>query len=248
LISRRELTSEDVKKYVFEAFGLIEKAQVELRLPICLNLDLTSQILKKGKFEATPLPWRRADNYQMAFGAFKPPDTIILDSRIPFCDKPFNIPDIPRTLVYYTATHEIIHADDHVGGDLMYYATQEHILSEHEDKLKKGMRAIEEGAYCDNIRSYEDLACLWAVQHVDMVTHYRTYVVLRHSRFPKLDLIWNITQNEAVPPTMLTDIEKARNARYVFESIMGCMGEYCIIDILMETKSIGYKTAMNYTV
>ena len=184
----------------------------------------------------------------MAFGAFDPPASITLDSRIPFCDRPLDIPEVPETLAYYTATHEVIHADDHLGEDMMFNATRDHILCDHTDKLVKGMDIIEESEDRCGIRTYEDLACLWAMQYVDMITHYRAYVVLRHGGYPKLDLVWGHMQNDFFPPSLLTTIEREKDTGYVFDNIIGQMGAYCLIDALMESKSISRKACCRYTV
>jgi hypothetical protein len=183
----------------------------------------------------------------MAFGAFEPPATIIMDSRIPFCDQPLNIPEVPHTLLRYTATHEVIHVDDHLGGDALYHGTKKHILRDHVDKLERGMEFIVKEESCDQIGYQSDLAGLWAMQYVDMVTHYRAYVTLRAKSFPRLDLIWSKMQDMLFPPGMLTEIEREKGTRNVFESIRD-VGEYCLIDALMESSSIGDRAACKYAV
>lgn len=248
MLRRRELTSEDVRRLVFDSIGLIAEAQEKLDLPICLHLGHTRELLITGRFFARPLPRKCVGLYHMAYGAFDPPASITLDSRIPFCDRPLNIPEVPETLAYYTATHEVIHADDHVGGDRMFTATRDHILDDHKDKLVKGMKIIEGSDDRCGIGSYDDLACLWAMQYVDMITHYRAYVVLRHGGFPKLDFVWDHMQNDFFPPNLLTKIEREKDTRYIFEDIIGQMGEYCLIDALMESSSIGKRAVCRYTV
>ena len=89
---------------------------------------------------------------------------------------------------------------------------------------------------------------MWAKQFVDLLTHYRAYVVIRHHGFPRLDLVWNSLQNDFFPPSLLTTIEVERNTRYVFDSIILRAGSYCIIDALMEIKNISEKNANTYTV
>lgn len=248
MLGRRELTSEDVRRLVFDSIGLIAEAQEMLDLPICPNLDHTRDILANGKFFARHLLYNTIGAYHMAYGAFDPPASITLDSRIPFCDRPLNIPEVPETLAYYTATHEVIHADDHLGGDNMFTATRDHILCDHMDKLAKGMDIIEGRDDRCGIGTYEDLACLWAMQYVDMITHYRAYVVLRHSGYPKLDFVWDRMQNDFFPPSLLTTIEMEKDARYVFDDIIGQMGKYCLIDALKESSSIRERAACRYTV
>jgi hypothetical protein len=248
LFGRRELTPEDVRKLVFESIGLIDDAQRELDLPICPNIQETKERLEGGRFRVTSLPLKKTALYQMVYGSFDPPATITLDCDLPFCDWPLDIPDFPRTMARYAATHEVIHADDHLGGDATLTATTEHILDEHLDKLERGMEIIDGQGGCDSICCYRDLAGLWATQYVDMITHYRTYVTLRHRRLPRLDMIWACMQDGFFPPNLLTQIEGARDTEYIFDVIIGRAGEYCLIDALMESESIGERKACSYAV
>jgi len=79
------------------------------------------------------------------------------------------------------------------------------------------------------------------------VTHYRAYVPLRARDFPLLDLIWSKMQDMLFPPRLLSEIERERGTRYVFESIRH-VGEYCLIDALIESSSIGDRAACKYAV
>ncbi|MGD2142719.1 MAG: hypothetical protein PVH79_04490 [Candidatus Bathyarchaeota archaeon] len=245
---RRELNSEDVRGLVFESILLIAETQQKLDLPICPNIQRTWSVLKDGHFMAAHLPQERGGDYQMAFGAFEPPDTIILDSRIPFCDRPLNVPEVPHTLMRYTAAHEVIHVDEYLGGDAIYEGTKRHMLTEHQDKLDKGMKFIDGEECRDKIDDEENLASLWAMQYVDMIIHYKTYVVLREKNFPRLELVWSRMQDGFFPPEILTQIEREKDKRYVFESIISQVGEYCLIDAMMETASLAEKAACKYTV
>ncbi len=248
MIGRRELTPKDVRKLVFESIRLIDEAQRDLRLSICPKLEETRERLRFGRFRVSPLPQERGGSYHTAYGSFDPPATITLDSGLPFCDRPFYIPEIPNTLAHYTASHEVIHADDHYGGDRLFLATREHILREHRDKLLRGMEIVEREGGCDLIRCLDDLACFWAMQYVDMVTHYRAYVTLRHHRFPRLEMIWECLDDGFFPPNMLTKIEVEKGARYIFNVTMGSAGEYCLVDALMESEGIKSKNSCRYTV
>jgi hypothetical protein len=247
LLRRRELAPSDVRELVFEAIILVAETQRDLDLSLCQNIEKTWQILKDGKFRSVHLSQNRVGAYQMAFGAYQPPSTIVMDSRIPFCDRPLNIPEVPHTLLRYTAVHEVLHVGDHLGGDTLYNGTKKHILSDHADRLERGMEFIEKEGSCDQISDRGNLASLWATQYVDMVTHYRTYVILRERGFPRLDLIWSKMQDGLFPPSMLTEIEREKGTRYVFESIRQ-VGKYCLIDALMESSSIGDKAACKYAV
>lgn len=247
-MGRGELTSDDVRRLVFDAIQMIVDAQRELDLPICPHMEETRGRLRGGVFRAEPLLRNRKGSYAMDFGSFEPPSTIVLDSRLPFCDSPLRIPQLPGTLALYCATHEVIHADDHTGGDRLLMETRRHILEDHVDKLEKGMRAVEREGGRGCIGGYEELAGLWAMQYVDMVTHYRTYVVLRHEQLPKLDFVWSGLRDRFFPPNLLTRIERQRGVDYIFDIISGQAGEYCLIDALKESMSIGERNACRYTV
>lgn len=245
---RRELTPDDVRRLAFEAFELIDDAQKELNLPICPQIDETRRRMRGGVFRAIPLSRKRGAHYAMEYGSFDPPSTIVLDSRLPFCDRPLDISQLPSSMAQYSATHEVIHADDYTGGDTLLVKTMEHILRSHRDKLEKGMSIIEQQGGCECIKSYEDLARLWAMQYVDMATHYRAYVVLRFKKLPKLDFIWSHLQSDFFPPTLLTRIEQERGAENVFDTITCRAGEYCLIDALRDSQNISEKDASKYTV
>ena len=184
----------------------------------------------------------------MDYGAFEPPSTIILDRWLLYCDRPLSIPQLPTTLASYCATHEVAYADNHTGGDKLLSATRRHILEDHGDKLKKGMRIIEQESGCDCIAGYKELAGLWAAQYVDMVAHYRSYVVLRHKRFPKLDYVWARLRNHFFPPNLLTCIERQKGISHVFDIINKRAGEYCLIEALRESQQISERNASSYTV
>jgi len=55
-------------------------------------------------------------------------------------------------------------------------------------------------------------------------------------------------QNDFFPPNLLTRIEREKDTRYIFEGIIEQMGEYCLIDALMESSSIGKRAVCRYTV
>ncbi len=81
-----------------------------------------------------------------------------------------------------------------------------------------------------------------------MVTHYRSYVVLRHMRFPKLDQIWSRLRNDYFPPNLLTNIEVTKGASYVFTLFTEKMGEYCLIEALDEYNALKEKVTASYMV
>ena len=248
LTLRKELTDGDVRELVKNSLNLISKTQRQLNLPIMPNLHTTTKRLKQGNFKATYINNPRGKNYNMDFGSFQPPANIYLDKRLPSSDHPMDIPDFADTLTVYSAVHEIIHADDHAGGDQLLLATCHHILETHEDKLERSLQIINcEGGNC-GITDYEDLASLWAIQYVDMVTHYRGYVVLRHMNYPKINQIWSKLSNDYFPPNLLTCIEASRGSDYVFSLFTERMGDYCLIEALDEYNCMKEREAQSYMV
>jgi hypothetical protein len=55
-------------------------------------------------------------------------------------------------------------------------------------------------------------------------------------------------QNDFFPPSLLTTIEREKDARYVFDDIIGQMGKYCLIDALKESSSIRKRGVCQFTV
>jgi hypothetical protein len=212
------------------------------------NFVITSRRLKQGNFKAMYINNPRGKNYSMDFGSFQPPANIYLDKRLPSSDHPMNIPDFAGTLTVYCAVHEIIHADDHAGGDQLLLATCNHILETHVDKLERSLQIINNEGGNNVIKDYEDLASLWAIQYVDMVTHYRSYIVLRHMQFPKIDQIWSRLSNDYFPPNLLTCIEASRGSNYVFSLFTERIGEYCLIEALDEYNCMKQKETLSYMV
>lgn len=245
---RRELSDGDVRRIVQESIKLINRTQKETRLPISPNLVSTRHRLSNGEFKAKYINNRKNRAYAMDFGNFRPPNTIYLDKRLPSCDQPMNLPDFAETMTAYSGIHEVIHADDHTGGDKLLLATRSHILETHVDKLEKSMEILMKDGGTRGIDGYDDLASLWAVQYVDMVTHYRSYVVLRHMRYPKLDQIWSRLRNDYFPPNLLTNIEVTKGSDYVFTLFTEKMGEYCLIEALDEYNVLKEKVTASYMV
>ncbi len=245
---RRELSDRDVQRIVEESIDLIKSTQDETQLPISPNIHSTFHRLKRGKFKAEYINEKENRAYAMKFGTFHPPRTIILDKRLPSCDHPLDMPDFAETMMAYCGVHEVIHADDHTGGDKLLLASKKHILESHENKLEKSMKIIMDEGDTSCIKGYDDLASLWAIQFVDMITHYRSYVVLRHSEYPKLEHIWASLRNDLFPPNLLTNIEIVKGLNYVFSLFTDKMGEYCMIEALDECSRLKEKRCASYMV
>jgi hypothetical protein len=248
LLERRQLAHDDVRKLVMGSIELVREAQLQLKLPLMLNINETHERLSDGEFYAEGLTAIRGYQYGMDFGCFIPPSTIMLDKNLPFSDRPMDIPDLASTLSLYTAVHEVIHADDWIGGDQLQEATRNHMLSEHIDKLEKALEFISDDEGTNKIKTVEELANLNASHYVDIVTHFRSFVALRYADAPKLDMIWDRLSSNFFPPNLLTMIEAEKAAPYVFDLFTNRMGKYCLIDVFEDIELIGKKTARQYTV
>ncbi|MCX6649501.1 MAG: hypothetical protein NTV61_08995 [Candidatus Bathyarchaeota archaeon] len=247
-LERRQLTHEDVQRLVMGSVELIREAQLQLSLPLCPNIVKTKEWLVNGEFYADSLINIRGRQYGMDFGCFNPPNTIMLDKNLPFSDRPLDIPDLASTLTLYTAVHEVLHADDWVGGDLLHRATKDHMLHAHVDKLEQALEFIRSGEGTDLIKSIADLAALNASHYVDMVTHFRSFLVLRYAGAQRLDMIWDKMALNFFPPNLLTMIEAEKGSRYVCDLFQKKAGGYCLIDAFEEYESIGKRSASTYTV
>jgi hypothetical protein len=247
-LERRQLTHEDVRKLVVGSVELIYEAQLKLCLPIGPNINETRKQLSEGEFLANSLATIRSCQYGMDFGCFTPPSTIMLDRDLPFSDKPLDIPELASTLSLYTAVHEVLHADDWIGGDVLQRTTHKHMLKDHSDKLEKALEFIKSGDGTDYIKTIDELANLNAAHYVDMVTHFRSYVALRYASAPKLDMIWDQMSINFFPPNLLTMIEAEKGTKYVFDLFTEKVGRYCLLDAFEEYESIGKRSSSTYTV
>lgn len=248
MLERRQLTDEDVRRLVMGSIELVCEAQLRLQLPLCPNIIETRERISGGECLADSLITIRSCQYGMDFGCFDPPSTIMLDRNLPFSDSPLNIPELASTLSLYTAVHEVIHADNWIGGDKLQQATRDHMLSCHKDKLDKALEFIRDGEKTDCIKTVVELANLNASHYVDMVTHFRSFVALRYAEAPKLDMIWDMLIINFFPPNLLTLIESEKGTPYIFDLFTKRAGDYCLIDAFEEFESIGTKSANQYTV
>jgi hypothetical protein len=247
-LERRQLTHEDVRRLVVGSIDLINEAQLQLKIPIGPNIEETRKRLIEGECLADSLINIRGRQYGMDFGCFDPPNTIMLDKDLPFSDKPLVIPDLASTLTLYTAVHEVLHADDWVGGDKLQLATMNHMLKEHKEKLKKALEFLMGEGGTDCIKTVSELAGLNAGHYVDMVNHFKSFLVLRYAGAPRLEMIWDKIAINFFPPQLLTMIEAEKGLNYVFDLFQNRAGNYCLIDAFEEYESIGKRSASIYTV
>ncbi len=249
-MERHELTSERVRELVLEALDLIREVRDGRGLPLCPRIEETRRRLARGVFRAEEIPYERRRNsfYALSYSYFEPPSTITLDKRRPFWDRPLDLPELVETATYYCVVHEVIHADDYMNGNRVIKETMRHIEEAHEDKLRISMRWLRRSGAPDYIKRKETLLRIWAEQYADMITHYRTYVVLRERKFPKVDYIWACLYSNYFPPHILTAIERERGVDYVLRRITEDLGRYCLVEALREAEEISRKKARRYTV
>lgn len=245
---RIELNSNDVQEIVIECIDRIENVQMALNLPICLNIEKTKEQLHEGFFKIESFIMRRTGRYRLDYASFKPPSTIVLNSQILTCEKDLNTIGIYPSLVRYCITREVLKVDDYVGGNIMLNKTREHILRDHTDKLEKGMQIVIINEGEDYIKDLEDLAYLWANQYIEMVNNYKAYVVLRHHKLPKLNLIWNLLKDELFSPSIFTCLENHLGTSGVFNIITNMIGRYCLIEALNESKKILDENVSKYVI
>jgi len=239
-----------VKRLVFEAIGLIREVGGQFRFPILSRVEETGQRLFNGVFRAEEIPFERRVNsfYALNYSYFEPPSTISLDRRRPFWDNSLDLPELVETATYYCAVHEVIHADHYEEGNRVFKETMRHISENHQDKLKTSIRLLKRSRAPDFIARKESLTRLWAEQYDDMVTHYKTYLILRQKRFPKLDYLWDCLYTDFFPPNLLTVIESEKGVEYVLRCVTEKVGQYCLVEALDEVNEIGRKRAEKYAV
>ena len=204
--------------------------------------------LREGSFKIEPFNMRLTGRHKLEYASFKPPSTIVLNSRILTCEKDLNVRDIYSPLVHYSITREVLKMDDYIGGNILLKRTMEHILKDHRDKLESGMLIVRNNNGEEYIKSIEDLASLWASQYVEMIMHYKTYVVHRYHKLPKLDFIWNLLKEELFPPSIFTCLENHLGINGVFDIITNMIGKYCLIEALNESKKIFDQNASKYVI
>jgi hypothetical protein len=248
LIERRQLSNDDVRRVILGSVELVIEAQNNLKLNLCPNILNTKHNLFNGNLIAeTPLNTINCA-YGMDYGCFTPPSTIKLESKLPFSDYPMDLPELASTLTLYSAVHEVLHADDYFGGDKLLYKTKKHMLRKHRDKMQTALELIKSQGGNNCIQRILDLAELSARNYVDMVTHYKSYVILRYGESPKLDLIWNRLDDYYFPPNLLTKIECEKGVDYIFSVFNEKAGEYCLIEALEEYESICKKNVNKFVV
>jgi hypothetical protein len=227
------LTSDGVKNLVLQSVKLIEETRNELNLSLFRRIDETRSRLNYGTFRAEKFPLHRLSHYiyAKAYGYFKPPSTIVLDKDLPLEGKIFNQSLLATTATYYCAVHEVIHADDYTDDNRILNETLKHIKTKHKNELTNASHILRRHPKDHAATSKKEIGTTWAYQYVDSATHYRTYLVLKHKRFPKIENIWVSLYNSIFSPRFFTTIEKAKGFRYMARLLSNKIGKTCIVEI-----------------
>jgi hypothetical protein len=244
------LTSESVKKLVLQSVQLIKETRNELNLPLFSRIDETGHRLNYGNFRAEKFEPHHLSHYiyAKAYGYFKPPSTIALDKDLPLEGKIFDQPLLATTATYYCAVHEVIHADDYTDNNRILNETLKHIKTKHQNELSDASQMVFRHSKDRAATSKKEIITTWVYQYVDSATHYRTYLVLKHKRFPKIDNIWVSLYNSIFSPRLFTTIENAKGYRYLTNLLSKKIGKICIVEIAKEYEAITHRKVRSYTV
>lgn len=250
LLEQKRLSSDKVKDLVSRGVNLVQETRDELDLPLFGTIEDTGKRLNYGIFRARKFRLRRVSRYAYAkaYGYFKAPSTIVLDEDLPLEGKLFNQPELATTATYYCAVHEVIHADDYTDNNRIVNETLQHINTKHENELGEASRILSRYSRGRWGKNNKEIVNTWAYQYVDSATHYRTYLVLKHKKLPKIDNIWGSLYNSIFSPTLFTTIEKEKGLQYTVNLLSEHIGRTCIVEIAKEFEEISQKKARTYTV
>lgn len=250
MIEQEKLTSGRVRKLVLRSVDLIRETRDGLNLPLFSRIEETGRKLENGVFRAEKFPLRRLSHrvYTKAYGYFKRPSTIVLDEDLPLSGKLFNQPSLATTATYYCAVHEVIHADDYTDGNRIIRETLLHIQRKHGDELAEASTILSKHSRGRWRGSRKEVMNTWAYQYVDSATHYRTYLVLKHKKFPQIDNIWVSLYTSIFSPRLFTTIEQEKGLNYTANLLSEQIGSVCIIEIAKEFEENSRKRAGVYTV
>ncbi len=250
MINQEKLTSDRVRRIVLRSLDLIKETRDELDLPLFRRIEETGKRLENGIFRAEKFPFHLLSHsvYAKAYGYFKSPSTIVLDETLPLSGKIFNQTLLATTATYYCATHEVIHADDYTDNNRIIKETLHHIKKKHKNKLAEASAILSRHSRSRWKGSQEEVMNTWAYQYADSSTHYRTYLVLNHKKFPKIDNIWVSLYNSIFSPRLFTAIEAGKGIQYTANLLSEQIGKICVVELAKEFEEISRKKAGLYTV
>jgi hypothetical protein len=249
LVQQEKLTPDRVKMLVLRSAALIRETRDELNLPLFRRIEDTQRRLEHGTFRAEPFPVHRLSHFAYAkvYGYFRKPSTIVLEEALPLSGKLFDQPLLATTATYYCATHEVIHADDYTNNNGIIKNTLRHIRRKHKDELAEASEILSKHSKVRWTGSENAIINTWTYQFADAATHYRTFLVLKHKKFPKIDNIWVSLYNSIFSPSLFTTIEDAKGLQYTTSLLSKHMGKICIIEIVKMFEAISRKKTDLYT-
>jgi hypothetical protein len=250
LLEQKSLSSDTVKELVLRGVKLVQETRDELDLPLFRTIKDTGKRLKNGIFRARKFRLRPVSRYAYAkaYGYFRVPSTIVLDEDLPLEGRLFNQPELATTATYYCAVHEVIHADDYTDNNRIVNETLQHIKIKHGNELAEASRILSRYSRSRWGKTHDEVVNTWAYQYVDSATHYRTYLVLKHKKFPKIDNIWVSLYNSIFSPRLFTMLENAKGLYYTAHILSKQIGETCILEIIKEYEEISQRNVRTYTV
>jgi hypothetical protein len=250
LLKQKKLSSDNVKDLVLTGVNLVQETRDELDVPLFRTIEDTGKRLQNGVFRARKFRLRSISRYAYAkaYGYFRVPSTIVLDEDLPLEGRLFNQPELATTATYYCAVHEVIHADDYTDNNRIVHETLQHITTQHENELTEASRILSRYSRGRWGRTTKEIVNTWAYQYVDSTTHYRTYLVLKHKRFPKIDTIWVSLYNSIFSPRLFTTIEHAKGLSYTAYLLSEQIGKTCIVELVKEYEAASQRNVRTYTV
>lgn len=250
LLELKRLSSANVKDLVFQGVRLVKETRDELDVPIFQTIEDTGKRLQNGTFRARTFRPRRVSRnvYAKAYGYFKAPSTIVLDADLPFEGSLFNQPELATTATYYCAVHEVIHADDYTDNNRIVHETLHHIKTQHEHELSEASRILSRYSRGRWGTTHDEVLNTWTYQYIDSATHYRTYLVLKHKQFPKIDTIWVNLYNSIFSPRLFTTLEHAKGLDYTTHFLSDQIGKTCIVELVKEYEAVSQRDVRMYTV
>jgi hypothetical protein len=160
----------------------------------------------------------------------------------------FNQPELATTATYYCAVHEVIHADDYTDNNRIVHKTLQHIKRKHKNELSEASGILSRHSQGRRGKNNRQIMNTWTYQYVDSATHYRTYLVLKHKKFLKIDTIWVSLYNSIFSPRLFTTLEKTKGLQYTANLLSKKIGETCIIETVKEYEEASQRNVRRYAV
>ena len=249
LLPLKRLTDADVRQLIMDSVDLVKETRDDLHLPLFTTIEATGQRLEHGTLRADRFRVRRSGNViAKTYGYFKAPSTIVLDENLLIEGQRFHQTELATTATYYSAVHEVIHADDYTNGNRIVQGTLHHIQKEHAHEIADAAEVLAKYTRGRWGRSPKAITNTWTYQYIDSATHYRTYMVLKHQQFPQVETVWVSLYNSIFSPRLFTGIEQEKGLHYTSDLLSEQIGRVCMVEIAEEFEKISQKKTRTYTI